>query len=350
MRALLKEQREDVVLPVGKPAVSSFPSYSAPLAILEYQPDNEWILNNFISLKSKTDKNGIWVRYHNVDMNHIPGLQIICGDIDAIKEYPSILEFIIANINKRTYVKLVLDMYYIPDSEYYGTKHVLYPVLIYGYNLAGEQIYVAGFSNKQFGFTHVSAKQFLQAFESINYDINPLNLPEIHLHEIIFYVKDDTSEGTGCSLDVHQICAHLDEYIKPNQIEIIEQEQWNVGVSIYDVLIAYIERCRMGQYAYANLNRMTRILIEHKQLMVRRLTIIEKRFFCDLKDEIAQYKDSLKLLLDARDGVLDEATANLQPVNIELLNKVRHQEAQTLHSAINKLGVLRDATCWSQMW
>lgn len=85
----------------------------------------------------------------------------------------SILNFIINQISKENYIKILLDHFYLPNYKFYNSKHVFHTEFIYGYDLSKNVLYIIGSNNLKLGGfarTQVSFDDIVKSYESSKYN------------------------------------------------------------------------------------------------------------------------------------------------------------------------------------
>lgn len=81
----------------------------------------------------------------------------------------SILNFVISQISKGNYVKILLDHFYLPKYKFYNCKHIYHTEFIYGYDLEKSILYVIGSTNLRMGGferTEIEFSDFVKSYES----------------------------------------------------------------------------------------------------------------------------------------------------------------------------------------
>jgi hypothetical protein len=144
------------ILPVKAPRINCYITYGVLFSIL---PDelNTWVYNSFIQLINARGWKIYTFENHGHILSECPGI-----DFSVIPEFivhkcfsVSVMDTIREFIDEKEYICIYVDRYYISaDKANYMKHHFPHELLIYGYDLIANQVYIAdNLRDGQFIFT-----------------------------------------------------------------------------------------------------------------------------------------------------------------------------------------------------
>ncbi len=340
--------------------ISCYLHWSLPLCIVladdRFLP---WFYNKFTQVYCHTHKNDY------VIFNYLENYNFICEiaqcqnlGLDLLKHIPSIIDFIIKNINNGFYMIINLDESLLPNKTAFGKEHFVHESLIYGYDDERRQIKAVGFNeNNMFTSIEFEYDELVKAYESaqINYEetamhckwasIRLIKLKECN-EEYPFSLKAFTNELKNYLFSIEDkgktyICGGLEH-------EIIS---FDCGFKVYDIYINNLKKMLDGMF---NIDyRAIHLLAEHKRCINNRLVFIMSKYdvpsgFKELCDEFADITEKFKQLrvktyIQAQqalksDILLDDNYKNTIKYIIDNLEAIKNEEHGILLQIYEKLG------------
>ncbi|WP_242356940.1 hypothetical protein [Hungatella effluvii] len=160
------------VLKIGLPPVRNGQDYAFPAAILSSDISfRNWYLSNLIQIYSIPVNNRFKISYYYLGLNPNPTKYMPFFDYQVLemnfvkKAFNSIIDFTIAMIDMDYYCFMILNEYYLPCKDSYMTQKFEHGVLVYGYDLENQNIYISGYNKSDyFGFDTISFSEYESAF------------------------------------------------------------------------------------------------------------------------------------------------------------------------------------------
>lgn len=165
---------------IREPLVTSSPTIASLFTIIYGKSGLEnWIINNFNNLLFISNEHEARCIFLEDQPNY---KATIFSEVDFFKSNSikydllamfeqDIISFIVSAINKDYYIRLAVDNYFLKVSiENYQLKHYIHPLLVYGYNLDREVLYVGEFFDmKKYGFYEIPFIEFQNAYSNCLY-------------------------------------------------------------------------------------------------------------------------------------------------------------------------------------
>ncbi|MGL5574717.1 MAG: hypothetical protein ACRDCW_04085 [Sarcina sp.] len=319
--------------------IATYVYESYPLGIMKANGEEykEWMLSNYIQLNSHDDIIGnkeVFLAFYDDVGIKSPFLKIqhFCWSI--MSQYQlNFVEFFKQNIDIGCYLYFKVDEYYIPNRQAYKKYRYLHDIMIIGYD--EERFIVTGYDNK--GLCREMKIPYSVFMESLN-----SNKPDISKNEweddifFIKYVKADYK------FNIEAVKFALYDYL--NSINRVEKssrfsnplEDTVYGLDIYDKVVNYLKIIKENGNIFiggVNIdNRVFRIIMEHKNIMLKRIELIKVRYsgFDDIYNKYigVDKKATLVHLL----AIKYEITANKKILNklINLVEQIKYEDKEIL--------------------
>lgn len=275
----IESDKNDFLLPFCNPTIKTYPYFTAIVGTIEAYNNSEcWIYNNYILIwiMGKIQNVDYWAdfKYGNEKIQDefckLINKEIISRN-KVRRKHTDIVNFIKEAINKKKYVFLSVDTYYI--REWWGNrprKHFRHQVYIYGYNDHKKYIVLADFlENGIYKKLNVSYVEFIQAYNGFseapkiyrafgekNWLLSYNNLEEkIDLVRIKKLLKD--------------FLVAKDTYVKSYLWKRKRIDQLKYGIDYYDRILEVLnDDCKIDY-------RLVHILLELNKVMELRMKFLE---------------------------------------------------------------------------
>jgi len=225
------------------------------------------------------------VRIRENYQHNNPFLAIECIEKQTILSLLNIKDFIFNSINERKYVQLKLNERYIPNTDAYEKYDFFHINLIYGYDKNNSLFHIMGYDkNGHIMFYEISFEIFSNAVIS--------DIPGVKVYNdyIFRYVPSSVERY---DIDKYLITKFIQEYLNGENsykmcsvMEAIPER--NFGIDVYKCFSEHF-------YPLINNRRIMHIFLEHKYLMLKRIS-----FFYDNNIISANY---FKILYDKFDSI-----------------------------------------------
>ncbi|WP_407384150.1 hypothetical protein [Ruminococcus sp.] len=290
-----------------KPSIMTYVYESYMLGIMEAYGDDykEWMLSNYIQLNCHDniykDRDVFLAFYGDVGI-YSPYLKVQKLSWSFVRTLGVDLKSLFKkSIDIGCYLYFKLDEYYVPNRRTFGKSHYIHDNLILGYDEEG--FIVFGYNCKGICEKNtINYNQLILALESIITDIDKEQW-EDRMY-ILQYQKADYH------LNIDLIKESLYDYIhsinRKDKLKRFSNPLSNTvyGLATYDKVIEYLnylvdgddsfnEGALIGGNAHID-NRIFRIIMEHKNLMLKRIEYLSKKMD-NLEDIIEEYKKIRKI-------------------------------------------------------
>lgn len=290
-----------VVLPLEEPFTKTYlyDAYASSILLAHGNKHMEWFLSNYIQLSANKDifdDNNVFLEYDGLPSLYSPFIkkqQFFWSHFMNMGF--NLHDFICKNLNQNNYFFCQADEYYIPDRLNYKKAHFIHDLLIYGYDENKKLYFTAGYDS---GFMYkrgqCTYKEFEEAFLNNTWD----KLEAPWTDKIRLYQYDDHA-AYRFNLDL--VKRSLEDYLSAENIfnkysRFKERYTSKVfGVGIYKVILDHINIVKYNLESrdkrddiYLD-NRVFRLLLEHKSIMLLRMDYLNHLFNMD--DLIYRYKE-----------------------------------------------------------
>jgi hypothetical protein len=277
---LKKDSKELIkkVLPVNYPMITSYTQHAHLLSILSnYECTYPWIYSNYIQLYINEDYKNNWGDFYfpfpyelrPSDTCKWIFTQKIHRDVVNCK-WESIINFIIECINSNNYVHTMINFFYVALSSRYNKVHLNHDILIFGFDLNEEVLYVSDFFGVgKYSYEKISFLDFSRAYSSYSLSKN-----QDYLNGMVYLYKFNAKSDYQFSIKnisnsiksylYSSIPEYWDCYNRDNREDIV------FGMEIYTTLKNYIAKKRSSRESDIDI-RPFYMLYDHKKIMLLRL-------------------------------------------------------------------------------
>ncbi|WP_054742422.1 hypothetical protein [Cellulosilyticum ruminicola] len=338
-----------IILPLSKPLVRTYLYDAYPLSILAAQNDSymSWLLSNYIQLNINHDfveKHDLFLEFYGPQAMDSPFLRtqhlswkfLSTIDID-------LFIYLERALNDQNYFHCIVDEFFIPNTVFYQQRHFMHDCLIYGYDHSLRLFYGLNYNKDQLleNFT-IDYDLFKSAIEN-----NFLSPKEAHWADIVRLYK--YKDYANYPINYNLIKFLLTEYLNgKNTIDAchrfeIPRPERDYGIKIFDILLEYLDCLIFDKHSdqldtYFD-TRVTNLLLEHKNLMLKRLAYLSN-LGIQTNDLFQQYTStynlcktnlnlSIKYNLTFNKKILLRIKDNLQ--------KIKEDDLSILSTLINRL-------------
>lgn len=293
------------ILPMVEPIIQTYHYDSYPISIMKAHGDEylKWVLSNYIQLNAFKDiikRQDVFLEFYGPQGFTAPFLntQLVLWSAFTNLEI-NINDYIIKHIEQEYYLYFQVDEYYIHNRKAYKNQHYIHDLLIYGYDEEEEIYNVVGY-NQDFIYREstVTFKEFQEAFCNNNIDKE-----ENYWADRIFMFKyKDSNYEFNIDLIKHLLTEYLNSkntYERYNRFNNPTREKV-YGLETYNKVLEHLDYAKRDIKCFKHLpeghidNRMFRLIMEHKQLMLMRLEYINKNI-TDISNIIKEYTLVVKI-------------------------------------------------------
>lgn len=322
--------------------VSTFVYEGYPLGIMSIHGDKykEWMLSNYIQLnchENIVEEKCVFLAFYGDIAINAPFIkkEHLCWSI--LSQYKlDLVSFLKENIDLGCYLYMKLDEYYIPHREAYHNFHFLHDNLIIGY---GEDYFIfVGYD--EYGFCSekkININAFLEGLENNRPDIN-----KNQWQDSIYFLRYAEADY---AFNINLVKTSLGDFLYSEcSMDKIKQnsnplEDTVFGIKIYDKVDEYLNiLINEGNIFWGGINidnRVFRIIMEHKNLMVERMKMIQLKNG-GVGDLLEQYQKTNKLATAMHYTAIKYQLS----ANKNLLNKLRDGIVQIKQDDVKILGEL----------
>lgn len=344
-------KKNNMILPIKYPIISSYTQYAHMLAILNSYPSTEdWIFNNYINLwgeRPKDNPDGLSIRFGSwCTMKDCPYFKMNFYDKDSFDL--NVVEFIVSEINSGYYLNISYDPYYIMDSDAYNKMHYDHQMLIYGYDNESKVFYIADFF-KSSKYTFMTS-----SFDSVKNAVNSaLKLERFSCVEIKFcdttyefsnYILYNSLNSFLCSRlrSENHIYREKDESMNIGVTEAqgLSEGLYTFGIENYNLLKFTLTRILNDKIDFYDMKPLY-VIFDHKVIMCERLRYLAKKGIISYNDSINDKYDNVKNISRINYQVFIKflITKNYKLIGeiIDNLNKMESLEKEALTYLIEKV-------------
>jgi len=344
--------KNEIILPVTFPAVSSFPAETYVLLILlNYSQTEDWIYNNFVNLYGYiTNENFIYQAFTLDEIRKVcPFISLSeLRNREFIEDnFNGIIQFIKKCIASGYYVTIQYDQYFLRHTLNYNRVHRMHELFIYGFNDEAEKFYVSDFfynsklSSQEVSFSeleesvkHVPSEIFgidLLKFIDVNYEFN---------YDIFIKDLNDYLNSTRTVLCYEENC------LTPPEIHRLSEGGYVFGISNYDLInkafSQVIDRGHDNGFGdiYYRILRSAHALYNHKVLMLERLKFLQKKGMQVNADSILNYERIVELCQTNRNLSIKYRVTRDASIVQKIINNyeiVKIEEERILRDLVNIL-------------
>jgi len=305
------------ILEVAHPLITSYPTIANRFTILSTDVINakKYLSNNFINLIAiNLNKTSGHYISSFIDV-HLKSYHDNCPFLEysgiirhlAVRESENLTDFIELMIDKKYYLHLVLNNYFLSCSEFYNKKHFMHVTLVYGYDRENQTVMIADFySHGKYTYSSVSYQEINDSYKYYFSDAIK-HQPEIaQLGDIITKINI-VEDNIDYEINIDQIKKQVEHYINSsNSYEFLLDDTNHdhikkiYGLSYYDVLKIFSEEGRRNfgrRWAYTLLDHKSAWLIRLKSLYTERF--IDAQTYSKLDSDFQELHNSTNILLNS---------------------------------------------------
>lgn len=265
------------VLPVNYPMITTYTQHAHLLSILSYyEYTYPWIYSNYIQLYINKDYKYNWGDFYfpfpyelrPSDTCKWIFTQRIHRDVVDSK-WGSVINFIVESINSNNYVHTMINYFYVPLISYDNKIHFKHDILIFGYDLNEEVLYVSDFFGAgKYSYEKISFSDFNKAFSTYSLAKN-----SDYLNEMVYLYK--VNPKCDYKFNINNISNSIKSYLYgsiPEYWDIYNRDNRDdivFGIDTYTTLKNYITRKRSSDEI--DDIRPFYMLYDHKKIMSLRL-------------------------------------------------------------------------------
>jgi hypothetical protein len=316
-----------VVLKSCIPIVKTFSNVAFPLSVLGCEERcKDWFYSNFINIYSCYNdqilSTNYDVQFFEDEVYYLNRDHIMISNLDMMRA--QIIETLISSINKKQYICVFLDEYYIPYSPDYDINHKSHETFIIGYD-KNEEVFIClsyGYDGK-YKYRILKFENFINAYESKNFN---RNLP------FLFFSAQASDYRPTYKMDIDLVYDQIEGYINGKDFlyknKNINNINWNsnnkYGIDVLKDYNLYLSdmlkmKCKNDKLVLT----VFYILFEHKRCMQRRLYYLYEKKIIDIKwgDE---YGEIVKLSHDILDSAVkyNSSEKKEQKIRNNILNDI----------------------------
>ncbi|MGI6669149.1 MAG: hypothetical protein ACOX4M_07055 [Acetivibrionales bacterium] len=281
------------ILPAKYPMITTYTQHAHLLSILSnYENTYDWIYSNYIQLYINRDYKHNWGDfYFPLPYEIRPSdsckwilTQKINRDLAETK-WESFVHFVIDRINAGQYVHTMLNYYFVPFSIRYMRMNLHHDILIYGYDMSKEILFVSDFFNFGiYSYEELSFSDCLKAYNTYNLTTNP-----DYLNKMIYLYT--FNESCDYKFDIMNILNFIKAYINGTTPEYWElYNEYNkpdivFGIQVYESLSNYIGNVTSYDPHEIDI-RPFHLLSDHKTMMCLRFRYLSEKGYYNVSDSL----------------------------------------------------------------
>lgn len=268
------------ILPIQEPFINGYKVFDIPFAIMaNYEKSKEWIINNYIQLctpyELELDEHWLsfYTRYATRFDKSIPWIETSILSNQDINLY-GIEEFLIQNLQNKSYMLLECDQFYFAHTYSYKNIHRGSPVLLFGYDNTEKKFHIMDYNFRT-----------TNKFEKLT-----ISMPDLVLslqHQSIIQKQSNiicTKEGYY-KVDHNLSFDLLKDYLESNSTAMrlnddnpYFRKNITFGLSVYEDLIKYLDMMKANNI----LNNLPfHLLHMHKKILYHLLLVYKDNFDID---------------------------------------------------------------------
>ncbi len=325
------------------PIITGYQYRAFPLSIIgTHAACFPWIFENFIQLRCSKSfeepQRAFDFADPNLLYNPTPWLATQRLEKAFSGDHAALQRLVIDSLQNNHYVYLYVDEYFIPNRVPFGKAHIPHDILISGYDDATATFEVAGFDEQgTYQQTQVTYLQFQQATQAT---VHNQLWPVAHNQLLLLRLNSDACYSFALSHVKELLTAYLMSTI-PSYPSVQTQPVPDsaYGLEVYEMLQRYVQ---LGQEHHIEPEtRPFQMLLEHKQLMQRRLAYLQTLGYLDQQTHLTQkYAEIAKVCLAARNALIKYQITDQERLLAKIqahMITIQKQERDVLNELIEKL-------------
>ena len=277
--------------------ITTYLFYSLPMSTFLWDDSKyPWLLNHFTNVYLDILPDGYLSLDYLERDDFCTGVMEFRGmDLNETKKIHDIISFIKEKISAGCYVKLVVDRYFIRDSNSHAGEHYPLQIFIYGYDEINTEFLGIGFGEDfRFKLQTYTYDEVENAFFSFN--TGDIVLPTwAKWYSCILYYP---TRKEGVCFDLQMFITNLDNYVnsyskydmlRPDIAHNIKKEV-SFGLKTHKDIMNALELMLNNDVRIDY--RHIHLISEHKKQMLKKMTYISSLFHYDnrIKSDIEVYK------------------------------------------------------------
>jgi len=245
-----------------------------------------WIFNNFIQIRYAHAWGIFTFDSHQFLLRTCPGViyHSLPQDIVINKWGKSLRDVITESIDMGYYLFIHADRYYMDSTDSYQRKHFKHELLVYGYDLKHNLIYIAdNLEDGKFIQSSCSLDELEEGYWSMS--------SEDDFWKEIRFLKP--SENLNGVIHVEQIISGMENYLNSSEtFDLVREQKYDFGMQAIERVSTDIEN---ATHAGEKLDiRVFHLLYEHKIIMELRLIYLMENEFIDSDMSFMEFSTDLK--------------------------------------------------------
>ncbi|MGG4551419.1 hypothetical protein [Paenibacillus humicus] len=332
------------VLPVSSPLLNGYSHYGSIFSILGTLGDSyfPWLFSRFAQLVADpvNENAGLYI---NIDEPEwFPRTTNFCPFIDtniiSKKMFDlrnKIVDSIIDALQQDYYVFMVVEQYYIPDTDAYKKFSHNHDIMIYGFDRDKKTLYIADNFNGKYQFSECYFSQFVDAYYHTNEEKDRLN------SNILLFKK----KKLHTEFDQLRLIDNLNSYLTGIYPEMRSShwhqhfQGWAKGLDIYLNVKEYLYLLKSSR---AKFDKRTFYAIwEHKKLMVMRIEYMHNNnYITNANIILERYQHIERLTLKHQNMIIKfglTGNSSLIETVIREIDEVSEMEKQLIPNILKNL-------------
>ncbi|WP_440116389.1 hypothetical protein [Paenibacillus sp. QZ-Y1] len=273
------------VLKLGEPVISTYTSYGTLTSIM-----NEdlwpWIFNNFIQVRYAHAWGIFSFDSHQFLLSTCPGIAYhsLPQDMVIKKWGKSLRDVITESIDMGYYLFIYADRYYIASTDFYQRGHLMHELLVYGYDLEHNLIYIAdNLEDGKFIQSSCSLDELEEGYWTMS--------SEYDFWTEIRFLKPN--QNLNYAIHVEQIISGMENYLNSSEtFDLVRDQKYDFGMQAIKRVFTDIEN---AAHAGETLDiRVFHLLYEHKMIMELRLAYLMEKGLIDSDVSFMECSTDLK--------------------------------------------------------
>lgn len=321
-------------LELHNPIVSTYTSYGLLFSILP-EDSMPWVYNNFIQLRYAHDWKILIFSKHPFFLSNCSGLDYYIIPAEFVEDmyHKSFMELVVYAIDKGYYIMTYADRYYISQYEQYQKEHDGHEIIISGYDLDKQVVFVSDNLNDGRYITYECSVDMMEDAY--------WNLPKeyVFMSEVRFMKP---RKNLMNRFNIRQVLDELKCYLNSTpSYDLFYHQEYTFGFEIFDILLDEISSAEKNRQ-YINL-RAYHLLYEHKILMSMRVKFMEEKGYIRSESGLpSEFKELEKKYLILRNSImknnylLARGKENFTDIKNMILGLVS-EEKELIHNLIEEI-------------
>lgn len=273
------------VLKLGDPVISTYTSYGTLTSVM-HKDLWPWIFNNFIQIRYAHGWGIFSFDSHQFLLSTCPGISFynLPQEIVISKWGTSLKQVITEAIDMGYYLYIYADRYYLACTDYYQKEHLMHELLVYGYDLDQNLIYIAdNLDDGKFIQTVCSLDELEKGYWTMS--------NEYSFWTEVRFLKP--IQNINYAIHVEQIITAMENYLNSSETyDLVRDQKYDFGMQAIQRIFTDIEQAALVGEALDS--RVFHLLYEHKLLMELRLSYLMEKSIIDRDETFMELSNILK--------------------------------------------------------